>query len=204
LAAKYYTITDSPVSEHDVDVSTPFYEAKNEMDEDWLFVEALKKRVFLSKGSRTAIEPFLAYQLKGTSSAPGDFLQHTRSLVLANARGLQPYGRAAGAVLEWIDKQDVKPRPSSRPESKPDPEFDEIVKDREKMSQVLARLRQRQIVDVDDTWRGISEKARKTELVAFVNLLLDHDVLKMGSKTKLGRIFSKKFNCRMNVRNFSD
>jgi hypothetical protein len=206
MQGEFYSFSEFPTSEHEIEVPIGALIAKVDWENN-MFLSGLKQRIFLSKASKKSIDAFLNFQIRNTKAERSKFLENTRKIVAANSNEFRPHVKIADQILSWIESQEEQSaseslieKKATLSEKKEDPEFEEIIRDQGKWKQVLEILKIKEMIKPDLTWVGLSERSSKTELIALVLFLEEKKIIKTLPKSKLGRIFSMKFNCKMNSR----
>ena len=205
MVKKYYSVRIPPTREFDINlISDSDLGNQNVIDEK--FISKLST-IGLYR-SRKKIYNFLSYHIRESNVSKKEFLDHTEDLFKKN-ENLMPFGYSIGYVKDWLSlarRQFNLPRPNDIEHKKPkreDPSFDEIIKDKGLLDRIIQRLKLKGFVSEDLTWNGISARSKKSELIALIQILVAWGVVRNEPKALLGRIFTKKFKCKMNPRHYT-
>ena len=206
---RFYIIRYPAISKYDIEKPDDNVDQESA---DTYFINLLAN-IACSRGSRTKLksEMFacLSYHLSETSATKSEFISHTEKLFKANHRELNPFTNSKQDVLDWIrlakqkysvtEQKPVIPKVNTAP-TKDDPEFEQVVKDKERMKAVIDQLKRKGIITEKGEWQGIKVRAKNIELVALIHILTESKIIFALPKSLLGRVFSKTFNCPMNSR----
>lgn len=210
---KFYSVRYPPIRRYDIDTVLENSNADQKQIDD-AFVHKLSVITMGCRGRRDKIFSFLEYHFEFASVNKREFLDHTEEIFKPRESELLPFSYAIGHVYDWInfkrkqidtaksEKIEIQ-KPEIKIKAKPDPSFEEIVRDSAQMGKIIQTLKNKGIVEEDLKWNGVTRRGKKTELVALIEILEENQIIKSEPRVLLGRLFSRKFQCEMAPSNFS-
>ncbi|MBL7873915.1 MAG: hypothetical protein JNM78_20040 [Cyclobacteriaceae bacterium] len=161
------------------------------------FIYELANIALTRKTYPKRIIEFLEYQyLKSLPKSA--FLKHVDILVKNNEYQFKPNTECIGLINEWINNKfkEVPDEAQPKPSKKNKTQFLDILIKPAEFEKIQKALEDNGYIK-DKRWI-----AEKMDLVAFVLILVERNLIYGKSITTLGRLFCNQFNVEMNLRNF--